>query len=102
MKPAELKTAIKAPRPVFSHTATVLRAFLALEPDEMLAGIDVMKRSGLRSGTVYPILKRLREAEWLDSQLEKGGLENFNRRSMRFYWLTDLGREKAQKSLSSL
>src|ERR1700745_782304 len=51
------------------QTLRVLDACLENPTDE-LAGADVQKRSGLASGTLYPILLRLESAGWFISRWE--------------------------------
>lgn len=51
------------------HTAameSVLTVFLA-HPDEEHYGWELMERTGLPSGTLYPILDRFSRKEWLES-----------------------------------
>lgn len=50
-------------------TLRVLEAFLD-NPGEQLAGADVQRRTGLGSGTLYPILLRLERVGWLVSRWE--------------------------------
>ena len=49
------------------QTLRVLEAFLD-SPTEQLSGADVQKRSGIASGTLYPILLRLESAGWFVSR----------------------------------
>ncbi|MEU1364410.1 PadR family transcriptional regulator, partial [Micromonospora zamorensis] len=49
--------------------AKVLAALLA-EPDEQRYGLDLMRLTGLPSGTLYPVLHRLSAAGWLDADWE--------------------------------
>src|ERR1700749_433440 len=51
------------------QTLRTLEAFLENPTDE-LSGSDVQKRSGLASGTLYPILLRLESAGWFVSRWE--------------------------------
>ena len=48
------------------QTGRVLQALL--EPPEWHHGYDLSKRTGLKSGTLYPILARLKDAGHLESQ----------------------------------
>ena len=56
-------------------------------------GYDLGKRSGVRSGVLYPVLSRMLAEGWLtdgwESQIEAKG-----RRPRRYYKLTDLGRRQ--------
>src|ERR1022692_4150405 len=49
--------------------ARVLRLFLD-EPDASHYGLELMKATGFRSGTLYPVLARLERAGWIRSQRE--------------------------------
>jgi PadR family transcriptional regulator len=44
--------------------AKVLKIFLE-DPDQSRYGFELMKRAGLPSGTLYPLLARLEEAKWV-------------------------------------
>ena len=57
-----------SPRPS-PQTLAVLRSFV-LDPAEWRYGYDIAKETGLRSGTLYPILARLAERAQLDRQWE--------------------------------
>ncbi|WP_128433219.1 TniQ family protein [Streptomyces cyaneus] len=50
-------------------TLTLLRDLLT-RPREEFYGAEVIKRTGLEAGTLYPQLKRLERAGWLTSRLE--------------------------------
>lgn len=50
-----------------AQTLAVL-AILALQPDEWLYGLEIAAVTGLKSGSLYPILSRLNERGWLESQ----------------------------------
>ncbi len=68
----------------------ILRALLAGKH----FGWEIMQTTGLASGTVYPALKRLTEAGWIEWQWENGG------RPRRCYTLTEQGRAEARKALN--
>lgn len=56
-------------------------------------GFDIMDLTGLPSGTVYPILRRLEAHGMVVSEWEEGDLEGDARPRRCYYDLTDLGRE---------
>jgi PadR family transcriptional regulator PadR len=64
---------------------------LMLEPDERHWGYELAKASGVRSGVMYPILRRMMEEGWISD-----GWENPNevegRPPRRYYTVTDKGR----------
>ena len=57
-------------------------------------GFDIMEKTGLPSGTVYPILRRLEQAELIQSNWEAGHAQELQRPQRRYYRLTRVG-EKA-------
>src|SRR4051812_45431088 len=64
---------MRVPRRPSSQTQAVLEALLA-SPRRWQHGYDLSKETGLKSGTLYPILirlsdQRLLETEWRDSDL---------------------------------
>jgi PadR family transcriptional regulator, regulatory protein PadR len=88
--------------PRLSHrTLQVLRLFLE-QPRESLAGSDISKKTGMLSGTLYPILMRLENAKWLDSRWENVEPGEAGRPRKRLYNLTPLGYNKTNKVLSEL
>jgi PadR family transcriptional regulator PadR len=54
---------------ITSTVALVLRQFLD-SPQEPRYGFDLMRSTGLQSGTLYPILARLKRAGWITSRQE--------------------------------
>ena len=63
-----------APRPEFSPQTLSVLATLSSRPSDWHHGYDVAKETGLKSGTLYPILIRLAdrgllEADWEDEQV---------------------------------
>lgn len=82
-------------------TARVLAALLA-EPDAERYGLDLMQATGLASGTLYPILHRLQEAGWLESDWEDADPRAEGRPARRYYRLSPNGVERARQSLAEL
>ncbi|MBV8144591.1 MAG: helix-turn-helix transcriptional regulator [Gammaproteobacteria bacterium] len=82
------------------QTLRVLDAFLA-SPAEELAGADVHKRSGLASGTLYPILLRLESAGWFVSRWERIDPSSAGRPRRRLYRLTSSGLARASEVFAS-
>jgi PadR family transcriptional regulator PadR len=59
-------------------------------------GFDIMDATGLPSGTVYPILRRLDAESYVRSRWEKDGLARREQRPpRRYYELTATGRQLA-------
>jgi PadR family transcriptional regulator len=77
----------------------VLRAFLA-DPAKPRYGYDLMKASGLPSGTLYPMLGRLQEQGLVSSAWEPAGEDPSGRPARRYYWLTDQGLETGRQELA--
>ena len=75
----------------------VLRAFLA-DPSAPRYGYDLMKVSGLPSGTLYPMLGRLQEQGLVSSAWAPVGADG--RPPRRYYQLTDDGIETARAELA--
>lgn len=76
------------------QTRDLLSIFLR-KPGEWRYGYDLSRASGLKSGTLYPILIRLTERAWLESEwrLEEG------QKPRRMYRLTAHGRAAARLAL---
>ena len=76
-------------------TALVLQALLHGHHH----GFDIMDATGLPSGTVYPILRRLDAEGFVKSRWEKGGLARREQRPpRRYYELTATGRVTAREA----
>ena len=82
------------------QTMKVLESFLE-NPTELLAGADVQRRSGLASGTLYPILLRLEAAGWFVSQWESIDPAAVGRPRRRLYRLTPSGLARASEVFAS-
>lgn len=82
------------------QTLRVLDAFLENPADE-LAGADVQRRSGLASGTLYPILLRLESAGWFFSRWESIDPSSAGRPRRRLYRLTPNGLARAGEVFAS-
>jgi DNA-binding PadR family transcriptional regulator len=81
--------------------AKVLRVFLE---DSAVAryGFDLMERTGLASGSLYPILVRLERAEWLVGAKEDIDPRAAGRPPRRYFKLTGLGERVARQRLAEL
>jgi PadR family transcriptional regulator, regulatory protein PadR len=82
------------------QTLRVLESFLENLSEE-LAGADVQKRSGLASGTLYPILLRLEAAGWFISRWERVDPAAVGRPRRRLYRLTATGLARAGEVFAS-
>lgn len=81
--------------------ARVLRQFLD-EPSAARYGFDLMRATGLASGTLYVILARLQQAGWLTSVQEEIDPASVGRPARRLYRLTADGAARARIELAAL
>ena len=81
--------------------ARVLRAFLD-RPSAPRYGFELMKLTGLPSGTLYPILARLEAAGWLTSAREQIDPAAAGRPPRRVYRISPQGAETARMELTAL
>ena len=77
-------------------TARTLLAFLEA-PRSWRYGYDLMKAADLSSGTLYPLLARLTEDDWLESRWEES--EHHGKPPRQLYRLTATGRARAREAL---
>ena len=63
------KSRAKFPERVTPQFSTVLNILVSSSKNKT-TGYDIMRETGLNSGTVYPILHRMEEAGWLKSKWE--------------------------------
>jgi PadR family transcriptional regulator PadR len=82
---------------VTTQTLRVLGAFTTSRDDE-LSGAMIAKKTGLQSGTLYPILARLEQAKWLESEWEVGDPRELGRPRRRLYRLTGFGAKNAESA----
>ena len=57
----------------YAQTLKVLDEFLS-SPKTWLYGYDLYRNTGIKSGTLYPILIRLAERGWLETRWEATGV----------------------------
>lgn len=76
----------------------VLRALLS-EPGAELYGLEILRRTGLKSGTVYPLLDRLEAAGLAESYWEEIDPTDEGRPRRRFYRLTGAGVHEGRQML---
>ncbi len=83
---------------VSRQTTDVLRALLAMYP-EWTYGYDLSRVTGLKSGTLYPILMRLAGQEYLERDWAPSAQQG--RPPRQLYRLTGQGKELAQDRTSA-
>jgi PadR family transcriptional regulator, regulatory protein PadR len=74
----------------------LLRAMLA-DPGREMYGLELIEATGLRGGTLYPLVAWLERAGWLESEWEPRAAEGHPRR--RYYRLTRDGAARAERTL---
>jgi PadR family transcriptional regulator PadR len=79
----------------------VLAALLADSGEERY-GLDLMRQTGLASGTLYPILARLQRAGWVQAAWEDIDPAGAGRPARRFYRLTAEGERRASAAVAEL
>lgn len=79
----------------------IFRAFI-VQPRAQLCGADLMRETGLPSGTIYPILLRFERAGLLDSKWESEDAQTLGRPRRRLYSITRRGLAVADEALREL
>jgi PadR family transcriptional regulator, regulatory protein PadR len=73
------------------------------EPAESRYGLDLCEKTGLPSGTIYPILARLERIKWVESDWEDPDAHIAEGRPRRrYYRLTREGAECAAEALRTI
>lgn len=81
-------------RRLSDQTRLVLAVFQA-EPETEVSGFDIIRKTKLWSGTLYPILARLESRGWLSSAWEELESKHAARPRRRLYKITELGAAEA-------
>jgi PadR family transcriptional regulator PadR len=76
----------------------VLHAFIEAGNRE-LSGADIAGRTGVLSGTLYPILLRFKSAGWLKDRWEDNEPVELGRPKRRYYKLTAAGQAAYRRNL---
>ena len=77
----------------------VLRALLDA-PEFRSYGFDLLQATGLKSGTVYPILRRLESEKWAGRTVEDVDPRAEGRPARTYYTLTPTGVGQARQALA--
>lgn len=77
------------------QTLAVLRVMLEA-PTDSHYGLEIAKALHLPTGTVYPILYRLEQADWIASEFEEASAADLERPRRRLYTLTGQGVQAAR------
>jgi len=81
-----------------TQTLAVLSAILS-DPATDWYGLELSKRSGLKPGTIYPILDRLLKLGWLERRWEEIDPKVEGRPRRRLYHLSGVGAPAAKATL---
>lgn len=84
-----------------SPTLKALKLFMN-NPSTRRSGADISRSTGIGSGTLYPLLARLEQVGWLQSEWEVVDPSEVGRPRRRFYRITGVGQANAIKALSEL
>lgn len=90
----------KEPR-LSAQTLKIL-GFLMSQTSTEVSGADVGRVTRLPSGTVYPILLRLEEAQWIESRWEDEDPHLLGRPRRRLYQMTGVGVRKARRAFKDI
>ncbi|SBW18856.1 hypothetical protein FDG2_0858 [Candidatus Protofrankia californiensis] len=82
------------------QTLKVLHAMVKNQPQRYY-GLELVEATSLPSGSIYPILARLKKAGWVSSDWEDVDPAKEGRPRRRFYRLTDEGLQRARDELAS-
>lgn len=80
-------------------TQLVLRALLATPGREMY-GLEIIRGTGLPSGTIYPALYRLQTAGWISVRDERINPVHEGRPRRRYYQVTPDGATRAREAMA--
>lgn len=86
---------------ITTNVARVLHVFLE-DTSAPRYGFELMRRTGLPSGTLYPILARLQRAGWLTSQREDIDPAEESRPARTLYLISPEGAQTARCELAAL
>ena len=86
---------------ISAQTLKVL-GVLMTHPKAELSGADIARTTKLASGTLYPILFRLENAGWVQSQWEMEEPQKLGRPRRRLYRITGTGTRKARAAVRDI
>ncbi len=76
-----------------THSLVQVCLAMMADPDARYWGYDLTRRTGVRSGVLYPILGRMLDEGWLSDGWEESDEIEGKRPPRRYYELTSLGKE---------
>lgn len=89
-------------RPRLSEPGLRVLRLMLHDLSEPMYGLDLMDRTGVKSGTLYPLLARLAEAGWLTATREAVDPSAAGRPARTYYQLTGQGELGAREALAAL
>jgi PadR family transcriptional regulator, regulatory protein PadR len=89
-----------APRMTMT-TQAVLRMFVD-DPTTIRYGLEICAVTGLPSGTIHPILARLENLGWVESDWEKIDPKSEGRPRRRYYRISERGLAMGRQSLAEV
>lgn len=70
------------------------------DPTQRWSGTELSKKTGLGSGTLYPLLAKLERAGWLEPEWEVIDPRQAGRPRRRYYKLTAIGARGSRSALA--
>jgi PadR family transcriptional regulator len=86
---------------ITTQVLKILGVFMS-NPTAQISGADIARLTNLQSGTLYPILMRLEQANWLQSEWEDGDPRELGRPRRRLYSVTAIGSMSARKAFKDI
>jgi PadR family transcriptional regulator, regulatory protein PadR len=74
-------------------------ALMLESPDASWYGLELARKTGIKTGTIYPLLARLEQAQWLTSDFEVADPAVEKRPRRRLYRLTGAGEASARQRM---
>jgi DNA-binding PadR family transcriptional regulator len=88
--------------PRITHATMKVLGLFMKKPRRELSGADIIRETGVFSGTLYPMLARLEETGWLTSAWEDVDPREAGRPRRRLYRITAIGQNAANKIFGEL
>lgn len=83
-----------------THTVQAVLLVLAQNHQRDMYGGEITQACGVRAGTVYPILIRMRDAGWVEDRWERESEKSHGRPPRHYYRLRPAAVRDIQKMLS--
>jgi PadR family transcriptional regulator len=83
-------------------TAPTLKVLGALMSPIQASGAEIGRTTNIPSGTLYPILLRLEDAGWVESEWETADPTELERPRRRLYRITGVGAKKTTAAIREI